>query len=130
MRRLLVLALMFVLVIRTSVFADTGTVSPYYGPTLQADVRSGEVTLAADGTGSWDLTAGGTLPPMGGTPDVTHIPQAMDTTNPLICNFTSRSTTTVAIKCFRTSLLGLLTGLLSGPVTGGKVNLIARWKAP
>lgn len=86
-------------------------------------VESNTVTLDAGGNGTWTFTT-----PFAGTPDVTHLPKAMDTTNPLICNFTSVDSTQVSVHCWRTALLGLLTGLLSGPVTGGQVKLIARYK--
>lgn len=95
-----------------------------------ADVRSSVVTLDSSGNATWDFTAGGTQPPFSGVPDVTHIPQAMDNANPIICNYTARTASLVSVHCWRTNTLGLLSGLLTGPITGGQVNLIARYRAP
>lgn len=92
-----------------------------YGTVAQKDV-----ILDASGNATWDYT-GLNFP---GIPIVTHLPQAVDTVNPLICNYTSRTQTAVSVHCWRTSLLGLLSGLLSGPVTGAKVSLIARYIPP
>lgn len=88
-------------------------------------VESSEVTLDSSGNGTWTFT-----PAFNGIPSVTHLPKALDTTNPLICNFTSISATAVTIHCWRTALLGLLTGLLSGPTTGATVTLMARYRPP
>lgn len=96
------------------------TVSGLTGPAL---VQSTTVTLDSSGNATWTFT-----PAFPEAPDVTHIPQAMDTVNPLICNYTARTPNIVTIHCWRTSLIGLLTGLLSGPVTGAQVNLIARYR--
>ena len=84
-------------------------------------VQQKTVTLDASGNASWTFTD-----PFPGTPAVAHFPKQMDATNPLICNFTSVSTTTVSIHCWRTTLLGLLTNLFGGSVTGGEVTIIAR----
>lgn len=86
-------------------------------------VQSTTVSLDSSGNAAWTFS-----PAFPEAPDVTHIPQAMDTINPLICNYTARTATFVTIHCWRTSLLGLLSGLLSGPVTGAQVNLIARYR--
>lgn len=101
--------------------AHAQTVSGLIGP---AQVQSNTVTLDAGGNATWTFTT-----PFPAAPDITHMPIAVDMANPLICNYTARSATAVSIHCWRTSLLGLLTGLLSGPVTGAQVNLIARYKA-
>lgn len=100
--------------------ASAQTVSGLTGPAL---VQSTTVTLDSSGNATWAFT-----PAFPEAPDVTHIPHAMDTVNPLICNYTARTPSLVTIHCWRTSLIGLLTGLLSGPVTGAQVNLIARYR--
>lgn len=96
--------------------------NPYVNPTR---VDSNDVVLDASGNGTWTFDT-----PFNGVPDVTHMPKALDTINPLICNFTAVTATMVSIHCWRTALLGLLTGLLSGPTTGATVHLIARYKSP
>ena len=96
-----------------------------------ADVRSMDLTLDASGVATWDVTAGGTAQPFGGVPDVTHLPQAVNSTDMLVCNFTTRTATTIVVKCLRVNTVAaLLTGLFGGTIAGLKVNLIARYKAP
>lgn len=90
-----------------------------------ADVRSANVTLNTTGDGTWTFDT-----PFAGVPDVTHLPKAVDTVNPVICNTTSITTTSVTLHCWRTNTLGLLSSLLGGPIAGARVNLIARYKAP
>jgi len=119
------LALAIAACLCASASATAQTVSGLVGP---ADVRSSVVTLDSSGNATWDFTNGGNAPPFAGVPDVTHIPQAMDTTNPITCNYTARTASLVTIHCWRTSLLGLLTNLYSGAVAGGQVNLIARYR--
>lgn len=95
-----------------------------------ADVRSMDLALDASGNGTWDVTAGGTLPAFPGVPDVTHLAQAVNTNDYLICNYTVRTATTVAVHCMRINGLAvLLTGLFGGTLLGVKVNLIARYRA-
>lgn len=94
-----------------------------------ADVRSMDLTLDAGGNGTWDVTAGGTMPPFAGVPDVTHLAQAVNTNDYLVCNYTTRTATTVAVHCLRiNSVAALLTGLFGGTLAGVKVNLIARYR--
>jgi len=121
MLRLLSAALAAVSPLACHTEAHAQVVSSLIGP---AQVQSNTVTLDASGNATWTFTA-----PFPATPDITHMPVAVDSVNPLICNYTARSATAVSIHCWRTSLSGLLTGLLSGPVTGAQVNLIARYKA-
>lgn len=92
-----------------------------YPPAAPVMVQQQEVVLDASGNATWTFDV-----PFPTEPAVAHIPRALDTTNPLICNFTAVSTTAVTIHCWRTNLTGLLTGLLSGPPAGGKVKLLAR----
>lgn len=84
-------------------------------------VQQRTVTLDSAGNASWIFTD-----PFPGTPAVAHFPKQMDAANPLICNFTAVSSTGVSIHCWRTTLLGLLTNLFGGSVTGGEVTIIAR----
>lgn len=97
-------------------------------PPLSVDVRSMDVTLDATGAGTWTFTADGS-PPFAGVPDVTHLPQAVNTTDLLICNYTARTVSSVSVRCQRVNpLSGLLTGLFGGTMAGLKVNLMARYK--
>jgi hypothetical protein len=106
--------------------AHAQTVSGLIGP---ADVRSMDLTLDASGNGTWDVTAGGSLPPFAGVPDVTHLAQAVNTNDYLVCNYTTRTTSTIAVHCLRINgLAALLTGLFGGSLAGVKVNLIARYR--
>jgi hypothetical protein len=109
-------------------FALAGAQVSYPPAAPLADVRSCAVTLDSSGNGTCDFTNGGTSVPFAGTPDVTHLARAMDTTNPLICNLVSVSTSAVTIHCWRTALLGLLTNLYSGSTSGAQVTLIARYR--
>lgn len=81
------------------------------------------VTLDASGNATWTFDPTN-RPPV--VPAVVHLPKAMDTTNPIICNFTAVSTSAVTVHCWRTTLLGLLNSLFTGSVTGAQVNLVAR----
>lgn len=106
--------------------ATAQTVSGLVGA---ADVRSADLTLDASGNASWDVTNGGTLPPFSAVPDVTHLAQAVNTNDYLVCNYMVRTTTTIAVHCLRINgLAALLTGLLGGSLAGVKVNLIARYR--
>lgn len=87
----------------------------------QAMVQQQTVTLDASGNATWTFS-----PAFAVTPVVVHMPAAMDTVNPITCNYTARSATSVSVHCWRTSLLGLLTNLYSGSVTGAQVTLVAR----
>lgn len=88
----------------------------------QAMVAQKDVVLDAAGNATWDYSAVGFTK----TPAVVHLAQAMDTSNPITCNYTARSQTSVSVHCWRTSLLGLLTNLYSGSVAGATVVLVAR----
>ncbi|MBB5697187.1 hypothetical protein [Sphingomonas yantingensis] len=88
----------------------------------QAMVAQKDVVLDASGNATWDYSAVGFTK----APAVVHLVQAMDTANPITCNYTARSQTSVTIHCWRTSLLGLLTNLYSGSVAGATVTLVAR----
>lgn len=88
----------------------------------QAMVVQKDGVLDASGNATWDYSAQGFTK----TPAVVHLVQAMDSANPIICNYTARSATSVSIHCWRTSLLGLLTNLYSGSVAGATVALVAR----
>ena len=88
----------------------------------QAMVAQKDVVLDAAGNATWDYSAVGFTK----TPAVVHLAQALDTSNPITCNYTARSQTSVSVHCWRTSLLGLLTNLYSGSVAGATVTLVAR----
>lgn len=79
------------------------------------------VTLDAAVNATWTFDS---PPPV--VPAVVHLPKAMDTQNPVICNFTAVSMAGVTIHCWRTTLLGLLNSLFTGSVQGAQVNLVAR----
>ncbi|BBC99082.1 hypothetical protein [Sphingobium sp. YG1] len=84
-------------------------------------VQQKTVTLDASGNATWTFTD-----PFPGAPAVAHFPKQMDAANPLICNFSAVSSASVSIHCWRTTLLGLLTNIFGGSVTGGEVTIIAR----
>lgn len=115
-------ALLSVAIACTVAPAHAQLVTSLTGPSL---VESTTVTLDAGGNATWTFA-----PAFPATPDVTHIPQAMDTANPIICNYTARTATQVTIHCWRTALIGLLTNLYAGSTTGAQVNLIARYRTP
>lgn len=94
-------------------------------PTLPAPqwVAQQIVTLDSSGNATWTFDPANPPPVV---PAVVHLPKAMDTTNPIICNFTAVSMTSVTVHCWRTTLLGLLNSLFTGSVTGAQVNLVAR----
>jgi hypothetical protein len=94
-----------------------------YPPVAPQWVAQQTVTLNSTGDAAWSFDPD-SLPPV--VPAVVHMPKAMDTTNPITCNFTSISRTGVTVHCWRTTLLGLLTNLYSGSVNGAQVNLVAR----
>lgn len=94
--------------------------APVVAPTWVAQQT---VTLDASGNATWTFDPGNPPPVV---PAVVHLPKAMDTQNPVICNFTAVSTTSVSIHCWRTTLLGLLNSLFTGSVAGAQVNLVAR----
>ncbi|MFD1104583.1 hypothetical protein [Sphingobium olei] len=84
-------------------------------------VQQQTVTLNSSGDATWTFVTPFLNPPI-----VAHFPKQMDPSNPLICNYTSVTTTAVSIHCWRTTLAGLLTNLFGGSVTGGEVTIIAR----
>lgn len=92
-------------------------------PPSATQVQTTTVTLSAGGTATWTFDQ-----QFGGVPDLSYMPQAMDTTNPITCNYTARSATEASIRCWRTSLLGLLTNLYSGSVAGAQITLFARYR--
>ncbi|KQM65774.1 hypothetical protein ASE75_05960 [Sphingomonas sp. Leaf17] len=94
-----------------------------YPPAASQWVDQKTVTLDAAGNATWTFDLGN-APPV--VPVVVHMPAAMDTTNPITCNYTARTMTGVSIHCWRTTLLGLLTSLYSGSVAGAQVTLVAR----
>lgn len=92
-----------------------------YPPAPVQWVAQQTVTLDASGNATWTFD---TPPPV--VPAVVHMPKAVDTQNPVTCNFTTVTMTGVTVHCWRTTLLGLLTSLYSGSVAGAQVNLVAR----
>lgn len=89
-----------------------------------SQVQSTTVALDSSGNARWDFA-----PAFPAPPDITHMVQAMDTTNPITCNYTARTATYVSIHCWRANTLSaLLGGLFSGSVTGAQVNPIARYR--
>lgn len=101
--------------------AHAQTVSPLYNSGAMVD--QAVVTLDASGNATWTYTA---LFP--GVPAVVHLPKAVNTSDALICNYTSLTQTSVSIHCWRTNTLAaLLTGLLTGTTAGLQVSLVARY---
>jgi hypothetical protein len=94
-----------------------------YPPVAPTWVAQQTVVLDASGNATWTFDPSNPPPVV---PAVVHMPRAMDTTNPVTCNFTDISRSGVTVHCWRTSLLGLLTNLYSGSVAGAQVNLVAR----
>lgn len=92
-------------------------------PNVMGWVRQQDVTLDAAGNATWTFDP---LDPPPVVPAVVHLPKAMDTTNPIICNYTARTVLLVTVHCWRTNVSGLLTSLLGGTVAGAQVTLVAR----
>lgn len=104
--------------------AAQDTYSSLYAPSSTA--QSTVVTLDSSGNATWTFDT-----PFPFTPSVVHMPKAMDTTNPVVCNFTSVTATTVSVHCWRSasvvvSILGATVSAFGGVITGAQVNLIAR----
>lgn len=84
------------------------------------------VTLDASGNASWTYTAN-----FPGVPALVHLPKAVNSSDALICNWTSITQTSASIHCWRTNVLsGLLSGVLGGTTTGLQVSLVARYIPP
>jgi hypothetical protein len=94
-----------------------------YPPSAPQWVAQQTVVLDSAGNAAWTFDASNPPPVV---PVVVHMPKAMDTANPVMCNFTAITMTTVTVHCWRTSLFGLLTNLFNGSVTGAQVTLVAR----
>lgn len=103
--------------------AAPATAQTNYPPSTPQWVDQKTLTLDASGNATWTFDPA-SPPPI--VPVVVHMPAAMDTTNPVTCNYTARTVVLVSIRCWRTSLLGLLTNLYSGSVAGAQVTLVAR----
>ncbi|MBQ1479845.1 MAG: hypothetical protein IIZ30_07395 [Sphingomonas sp.] len=86
-------------------------------------IKQTDVTLDAAGNATWTFDPSDPPPVV---PAIVHLPRAGDSTNPIICNWMSRSTTSVMVHCWRTNLSGLLAGLFSGSIAGSQVTLVAR----
>lgn len=86
-----------------------------------ARVDQKDVVLNSTGDATWTYD---TAFPK--APAVAHIPGAIDTQNPIICNFTARTATSVSIHCWRTNVSGLLSSLFGGTAAGATVSLVAR----
>ncbi|KTT68262.1 hypothetical protein [Sphingomonas sanguinis] len=86
-------------------------------------IKQTDVTLDASGNATWSFDPADPPPVV---PAIVHLPRAADATNPIICNWMSRSTTSVTVHCWRTNLSGLLGALFSGSIAGSQVTLVAR----
>ena len=84
------------------------------------------VTHNASGDATWNYSV-----QFPAAPAVVHLPKSVNTSDALICNWTSITQTSVSIHCWRTNTLAaLLTGLLTGSTTGLQVSLVARYIPP
>lgn len=86
-------------------------------------IKQTDVTLDASGNATWTFDPADPPPVV---PAIVHLPKAGDATNPIICNWMTRSTTSVTVHCWRTNVSGLLAGLFSGSIAGAQVTLVAR----